>query len=86
MSGTKINYDEFGFIRKTGNRLLCADGKVRAAELAKVADTWFSIPASVRINGVRVRGYASVDKDKAVFRPYTAEIKKAPFLDWRPCK
>jgi len=53
----------WGLHPRNGHRLLCADGVVRSAELAQTADTFFSIPASVRINGKRVSGYASTEKD-----------------------
>jgi hypothetical protein len=42
---------------RNGARLLCADGVIRAAELAETADTFFSVPASVRVNGKRVSGF-----------------------------
>ena len=32
----------WGFFRRIGHRLLCADGVIRAAELAQCADTFFS--------------------------------------------
>ena len=81
---TKINYRaEYGLILRNGNRLLCADGIVRAAELAPVADTWFSIPAAIRVKGVRVKGYATKNDDgEAVFRPFVTETAKAPELQW----
>lgn len=72
----------WGLHPRNGHRLLCADGIIRAAELAETADTFFSIPASVRINGKRVSGYAttgSIDdlsSSPAVawtFRPHTGQ-------------
>ena len=53
----------WGLHPRNGHRLLCADGVIRSAELAQTADTFFSIPASVRINGKRVSGYASTEQD-----------------------
>ena len=45
------------FVRK-GTRLLCSDGKIRAPQyLAQTADTFFSVPAAVRVNGKYVTGY-----------------------------
>lgn len=84
---TKINYTyPWGLIRRNGNRLLCADGKVRAAELAECADTFFSVPASVRIKGRRITGYATTDDRGGervhVFRPHTAHHAIAPELIW----
>jgi hypothetical protein len=50
----------WGLHPRNGHRLLCSDGVIRAAELAETADTWFSVPASVRVNGRRVSGYMTV--------------------------
>lgn len=76
----------WGLFRRTGHRLLCADGKIRAAELAQCADTFFSIPASVRINGKRVSGYATCDESEGVrvhtFRPYDKHKEAFPSLIW----
>jgi hypothetical protein len=76
----------WGLHPRNGHRLLCADGVVRAAELAETADTFFSIPASIRIKGKRVSGYASVEKDSTwktevwVFRHHTNQ--NAPLPAW----
>lgn len=84
---TTINYSQpWGLIRRNGNRLLCADGKVRAAELAQCPDTYFSIPASVRIKGKRITGYATGDERDGqrvyTFRPHTVHYADAPELVW----
>jgi hypothetical protein len=83
---TKINFNPWGLIRKNGNRLLCADNIVRAAELAQCADTFFSIPASIRIKGKRITGYATSDKSNGervwTFRPMNSEKEAYPFLVW----
>lgn len=84
---TKINYGQpWGLIRRNGNRLLCADGKVRAAELAQTPDTYFSIPASVRVKGKRITGYATTDERDGqrvhTFRPHTVHYTAAPELVW----
>jgi hypothetical protein len=84
---TKINYTyPWGLIRRNGNRLLCADGIIRAAELAQTADTYFSIPASIRIKGKRIEGFASFDESKGqrvyTFCPFNNELKEFPFLAW----
>jgi len=50
----------WGLYLKNGHRLLCSDGKIRAAELAETADTFFSVPARVRVNGKSVSGYMTV--------------------------
>jgi hypothetical protein len=84
---TKINYSyPWGLIRRNGNRLLCADGKVRAAELAQCPDTFFSTPASVRVRGKWVSGYATTDEIDGqrvhTFRPHTVHHADAPELVW----
>lgn len=46
----------------TGGRALCSDGKVRAlARIAQTADTFFSIPAAVKVNGRTVSGYVTCE-------------------------
>lgn len=84
---TRINYTyPWGLIKKNGNRLLCADGNIRAAELAQTPDTYFSIPASIRIKGKRIEGYASLDESQGervyTFRPMDSEKEAFPFLTW----
>lgn len=84
---THINYTyPWGLIRKNGNRLLCADGNIRAAELAQCPDTFFSIPAIIRIKGKRIEGYASSDESQGervyTFRPMDSEKEAFPFLTW----
>lgn len=79
----------WGLFRRTGHRLLCADGVVRAAELAQCADTFFSIPASVRIRGKRVSGYATCAEVDGVrvhtFRPFDKHKPAFPALEWPAC-
>lgn len=58
---TKQSYP-WGLYARTGHRLLCADGIVRAAKLAQCADTFFSIPASITYKGKHIVGFASVDE------------------------
>ena len=76
----------WGLFRRTGHRLLCADGKIRAAELSQCADTFFSIPASVRINGKRISGYATTDETAGqrvhTFRPHDKHKPAFPTLAW----
>lgn len=72
----------WGFFR--GGAAKCADGKVRRLKrVATTADTFFSVPASVRASGKTVAGYITIecrsgssvvtDDDPAVvrFRAYT---------------
>lgn len=43
-----------------GGRALCSDGRVRRlARIAITADSFFSIPASVRVSGRTVSGFVS---------------------------
>lgn len=78
----------WGLFPRTGHRLLCADGKVRAASLAQTADTFFSVPASVRIKGRTVTGYMTTDETgwpepelrANVFRHHSGQEDKLP--DW----
>jgi hypothetical protein len=45
-----------------GGRAMCADGTVRAlARIAETADTFFSVPAAVKVNGRTVSGYVTVE-------------------------
>jgi hypothetical protein len=79
----------WGLFRRSGHRLLCADGVIRAAELAQCADTFFSIPASIRIRGKRVSGYATSDESEGVrvytFRPHDVHKPEFPALAWPAC-
>jgi len=57
-------YLEVGGIWNTyiGGRAMCSDGVVRTmARINPVADTYLSVPASVRVKGKTVSGYVSVD-------------------------
>lgn len=78
-----------GLFWRTGHRLLCADGSIRAAELAQCADSFFSIPASVRIRGKRISGYATCDEVEGVrvhtFRPHDCHKLEFPALAWPVC-
>lgn len=72
----------FGFYTRTGHRLLCSDGQVRAASLASTADTFFSVPASVRVRGKTVSGYMTVEEAGEVrayaFRHHTQHNDRMP--------
>lgn len=61
---TRLNYRQGAFacgFMRNGHRLLCADGVIRAAELAEQPDTYFSIPAKIRIKGKVITGYATTE-------------------------
>lgn len=54
----------------TGGRALCSDGKVRAlARIASTADTFFSIPAAVKVSGRTVSGYVTVETREGLSTP-----------------
>jgi hypothetical protein len=79
----------WGLFRRSGHRLLCADGIIRSAELAQCADTFFSISASIRIKGKRITGYATTDEIEGVrvytFRPHDEHKLEHPALAWPAC-
>jgi hypothetical protein len=60
-------------------RLLCSDGKVRSvSRIADTADTFYSVPATVKVAGRSVSGYMSFHHDMddpegciAIFVAYT---------------
>ena len=60
-NGTWIESEEVcypdGAPRRHG-RAMCEDGKVRAIR-AGIADTWFSIPARVKVHGKTVTGFVT---------------------------
>ena len=74
----------FGLYYRNGHRLLCSDGVIRSAELAKTADTFFSVPARVRVKGKWVSGYYTTAKNAnwsetvCVFRHHTVHSDKLP--------
>jgi hypothetical protein len=48
-----------------GGRALCSDGQARQLKrIAETADTFFSVPASVRVKGKTVAGYVTVETRK----------------------
>lgn len=49
----------WGVFNRNGHRVLCSDGKIRACEMAPTADTFFSVPASIRIAGKSITGYVT---------------------------
>jgi hypothetical protein len=53
-------------------QVLCSDGKVRAtSRIADTAETFFSVPASVKVNGTTVAGYLTIEDNVALFVAYT---------------
>ena len=53
----------WGQYHKTGSRALCSDGKIRSlAYLAQSADTFFSVPAAIRVKGKYITGYVTTEE------------------------
>lgn len=76
----------WGLVRARGTRLLCSDGKVRSvSRIAQTADTFFSIPAAIRIRGVNISGYATSDEQDGeriyTFRQHTSEANAKKCAD-----
>lgn len=71
----------WGMNRRNGHRLLCSDGRIRAAELAETPDTFFSTPARCRVNGVWISGYMTAEE-----LPWTegAEMPLPRVFSFRP--
>ena len=61
---TKVSQFSNGLYCRDGNSALCSDGKIRSVRMAQCADTWFSIPASIRINGKTITGYVSCETQR----------------------
>lgn len=82
----------WGIMRRRGSKILCSDGKLRApAYLASTPDSFFSIPAGMKIQGRYVTGYVTTTEDcspdfqtnrKAfTFQPHT-EQPQNPLPEW----
>src|SRR5690349_20672710 len=64
-----------------GGRVLCSDGKVRSlSRIAQTADTFFSIPASVRVKGKTVSGYVTVEAVSGSSTPTADDPAVAKFV------
>ena len=85
----------FGEQRGGQYRAVCSDGRVRTATATGEADTWFSIPARVNVNGRTVTGYISavdwydlrvaendVPPARYEFRQYTYRKNADALPDW----
>ena len=74
----------WGLYRRSGSRVLCADGKIRAlAHLKDSPDTFFSIPAAIVAGKKYVSGYVTTEEDESgnaafAFRAHT----KTGFVRW----
>lgn len=50
---------------------LCPDGKIRKTKrISATADTFFSVPASIRFRGKTVAGYITIEDETVRFIPY----------------
>jgi hypothetical protein len=76
----------WGLFARNGHRLLCSDGVVRAASMSSTPDTFFSIPAFIRIKGKTITGYATTEDLNGervwCFRHHTKHSESMP--PW-PC-
>jgi len=52
---------------RTGHRLLCADGKVREAEIIKYQKESFRPLAVIKMDGMKIQGYADTTEDAYIF-------------------
>jgi hypothetical protein len=60
-TGLTMSYP-FGLYR--AGRALCSDGKVRSLKrIGETADTFFSIPAAVTVDGRTVAGYVTIETE-----------------------
>lgn len=67
----------WGVYQRKGSAALCSDGKVRSLSyLAQTADTFFSVPASVKVNGETVSGYVTHAEQSWI----KGEKESGPFL------
>jgi hypothetical protein len=49
---------------------MCSDGKARTVSRMAEADTFFSMPGSVKVRGKSVRGFVSCDDQGYTFHAY----------------
>jgi len=84
-TGLTVTYPWGTFVRK-GSKALCADGKIRSlANLSTTANTFFSIPAAIRIGKAYITGYVSTEdvsrksakyvghRRAVIFHPHTTQ-------------
>lgn len=73
---------------RRGSRVLCSDGKIRSlSRVAICADTYFSLPAGIKVKGKYVRGYVTTEEEGNApyrcaysFRQYNGHGSALP--DW----
>ena len=54
-------------IRTSVRKALCSDGIRRYAKLTAEPDTWFSIPASIKVQGKTVTGFVTSADDGDIY-------------------
>lgn len=65
-------------------RAMCSDGVVRqCARIADTADTFFSIPAAVRVNGKTVSGYLTVETEQGFSTSTAADPAVLKFVAYQ---
>src|SRR3990172_7289488 len=71
-----------GFV---SGRALCSDGKVRAVRFTGdgIADTFFSIPASVKVSGRAVSGFVTVETVTGFSTPTDNDPAVVRFVAYR---
>jgi hypothetical protein len=64
--------------------VLCSDGKVRTtARIAQTADTFFSVPAAVKVEGKTVSGFITIEEDRGVqFTPNAGTVNASLLPKW----
>jgi hypothetical protein len=60
----KIHYYGMWQIPTHATKVLCSDGRRRYAKVTAPADTWFSLPARVKVKGKSVSGYLTGRQDE----------------------
>lgn len=72
------------YFQRAGSRALCGDGKIRSlAYVAPQADTYYSVPAAVRVAGKYVRGYVCTEENRNGDR-VVAFRRLHEFAEWLP--
>lgn len=62
-------------------RVICSDGTVRTTKrMSQTADTFFSVPAAVRVNGKTVSGYVTFETAEGLTTEYENDPTCAKFV------
>ena len=57
--------------RTSASNVLCSDGRRRHARITTEPNTFFSIPASVKVHGKTVSGFITTENDDIHFTAYS---------------